>query len=113
MTIVPNIEDHNKTITCNAMQQDGENMALYGIIQAQNVTLNVTFPPQPMANQTVKVKEGHNASVSFVFQVCLNQTVIKIQRFNDLNDFPQVKIPYLIIFILWKIIFFSFSSKFI
>ncbi len=77
MYISPTVDDHGKKVTCTAAQFDGNHEVLYDPVKAKEVSLNVTFKPQPMVNQTVKVHEGESAEVSFVFKANPVPTEIK------------------------------------
>ena len=50
-------EDHGRRVVCQAALFDKEGMQLYDIVSAEAI-LNVTFPPQEVANETYTVDEG-------------------------------------------------------
>ena len=94
--IEPKIEDHGKVIECKAVQLDGENKPLYEMKSAQQVTMNVNFPPQSASNQTLKTKKGSNLTVSFTFKsnppptniswfITIPKVVVELDRYEQLR----------------------------
>ena len=68
VTFVPRIEDHGVELEASAYIMDGNNKTLFeGVVNAQNMALNVTFPPQPADNQSFSGKVGENVTASFTF----------------------------------------------
>ena len=73
----PTPEDHGRNVTCTAAVYDGDlTKALFTPVEAEMMTLNVTFQPQPMANQTVKCTRGQEWNVDFVFKANPEPTTI-------------------------------------
>lgn len=85
--ITPKIEDHGKMVACKAALMDGENKPLYGLSNAPQIKMNVTFPPQPLANQSLSGDQGGNVTISFVFKA--NPIPTKISWFISIP--PEIQ----------------------
>jgi hypothetical protein len=66
--INPKIEDHGKMVNCKAVILDGDNKPVFDMIEAEEIQLNVTFPPQKMANQSLSGSAGDNMTIDFKFK---------------------------------------------
>ena len=86
-TIVPQIKDHGRTIDCVAIQynKDDPKQILFmetqgtnGSFNANKLTLNVQFPPQPSTeNKTYRYVKGSEATISVMIMANPMPTSIK------------------------------------
>jgi len=77
-TIVPQIKDHGRTIDCVAIQYDKmepkqilfkDTQGTNGSLNANRLTLNVQFPPQPlMKNKTLDFTKNTDAKISLMIK---------------------------------------------
>ena len=65
--IRPKISDLGQRIECRAAIFDAESNPIYNWTSARNATLNVTFPPQSIKNQTVIGYLENNVTLSAAF----------------------------------------------
>ena len=78
LNMKPSIVDHGKKVECRAQMMDGEGKALFDAPkEAAGLTLNVQFPPEEKAKQTINVPEKTDATVSFVFKANPAPTDVK------------------------------------
>jgi len=67
--IKPKIEDHGKQVKCEASIKDNENVTLYNAVAASEAfELDIKFPPQPSANQSLNANKGDNLTITFTFK---------------------------------------------
>ena len=93
-TIVPQIEDHGRTVECVAVQYDQsedkniifDTQGTNGSLNANKVTLDVQFSPQPSeANKTFDYVKGQDAQISIMVNANPRPTSIKWVVMNP-ND---------------------------
>ena len=96
-TIVPQIEDHGRTIECVAVQYDQsedkhiifDTQGTNGSLNANKLTLDVQFSPQPIeANKTFDYVKGQDAQISIMINANPKPTSIKwvVMNRNDTNS---------------------------
>ena len=67
MRLRPTVADFGKKVECRAAVVGAGSEPVFGWKSATSLNLNVTFPPQPIENQTVKGHLGHNVTLEAVF----------------------------------------------
>lgn len=78
LNMKPSIVDHGKKVECRAKMMDGDGKALFDAPkEAAHLTLDVQFPPEEKAKQTINVPENTDATVSFVFKANPAPTKVK------------------------------------
>ena len=102
-TIVPKIEDHGRKIYCAAIQYDRSErknvlfrstQGTTGLFHANNLTLNVNYPPQPIDHKEIfHVVKGETGQISFTINANPKPTSIKwnMKNNNDLTIGPSVE----------------------
>ena len=68
--------DNGKTALCSAIQNDGDNVPLFGMFKVKNVTLNVTFAPTALTEQMLEAEVGEEAAFVVRFKANPPPTLI-------------------------------------
>ena len=87
-TITPGIKDNGRAILCSAQQFDRSPVpkALFGQANAEIVTMNVQYPPQPMGDGPFRAKLGEKALIGITLKSNPAPNDIKWTKSSPMHD---------------------------
>jgi len=87
-TITPGIKDNGRALLCSAQQFDRSPVpkALFGQANAEVVTMNVRYPPQPIGDAPFKATLGEKVLIGITLQSNPAPNITKWTKSSEMND---------------------------